>query len=92
MKQSSSYLHLRIAALIVVLLNIAFNSLYNYFPISGKTISEVTAEYHSQFTPAGYAFGIWGIIYLGFLIYSFVRCFLRSAIKPFTTSWLFLSS
>lgn len=57
-------------ALITVLLNVAFNNLYEYLPIGGKTIAQVTNDYPALFTPAGYAFAIWGVIYLAFIIYS----------------------
>jgi len=30
----------------------------------GKTVGAVSAQYNTLFTPAGYAFGIWGLIYL----------------------------
>ena len=33
----------------------------------GRTVGEISAQYQTLFTPAGYAFGIWGLIYL-FLI------------------------
>lgn len=36
----------------------------------GKTVGDVSARYENLFTPAGYAFGIWGLIYL--LLIAFV--------------------
>lgn len=30
----------------------------------GATVGEISAQYENLFTPAGYAFGIWGLIYL----------------------------
>lgn len=56
--------------LVAVLLNVAFNNFYEYLPIGGKTIVQITNEYPALFTPAGYAFAIWGVIYLSFIIYS----------------------
>lgn len=41
--------------------------------INGNTNKSISDKYHNLFTPASYAFSIWGIIYLGllaFLIYS----------------------
>lgn len=49
--------------------NIVFNYLYQSLPISGQSISLITNKYNSLFTPAGYAFSIWGVIYLSFIIY-----------------------
>jgi hypothetical protein len=40
--------------------------------INGQTIGDISARYDNLFTPAGYAFSIWGFIYLmlaGFVIY-----------------------
>lgn len=37
---------------------------------SGKTVGEVSAQFDTLITPAGYAFGIWGLIYL--LLLAFV--------------------
>lgn len=47
--------------------------------INGMTVAEVSAKYENLFTPAGYAFAIWGLIYLlllafvGFQWYSFIK-------------------
>ena len=48
----------------------------NYFSNTGllnnTTIGEISKDLNSLFTPAGYAFSIWGLIYLlllGFAIY-----------------------
>lgn len=34
-----------------------------------NTISSLSAEYENLFTPAGYAFSIWGIIFIGLLLF-----------------------
>ncbi|TRX54806.1 tryptophan-rich sensory protein [Fulvivirga sp. M361] len=45
----------------------------NYYSQTGKinqqTIGELSARYDNLFTPAGYAFAIWGIIFLGLITY-----------------------
>ncbi len=38
--------------------------------INGQSVGDVSARYKNLFTPAGYAFGIWGLIYM--LLISFV--------------------
>ncbi len=54
---------------------------WNYYSntgnIGGKTVGELSAEYDNYFTPAGYAFAIWGIIYLALVIQSIY--FLKAA-------------
>lgn len=37
--------------------------------INGQTVGEVSRRYQTLFTPAGYAFSIWGLIYLGLLFF-----------------------
>ncbi|SEI81921.1 hypothetical protein SAMN05192553_101412 [Cyclobacterium xiamenense] len=47
--------------------------LFNYLGSSGdyfgSTVGEVSADYQTLLTPAGYAFSIWGLIYLGWLAF-----------------------
>lgn len=49
---------------------IAVNVLSNALPINGQSMAELSARYQSLFTPAGFTFSIWGVIYL--LMLSFV--------------------
>ncbi|MFT5912915.1 MAG: hypothetical protein ACI9XO_004459, partial [Paraglaciecola sp.] len=42
-----------------------WNYLSNTLKIKGNTITSLNIEYDNLFTPAGYAFSIWGIIYSG---------------------------
>jgi hypothetical protein len=44
---------------------IVVNSMANAVPLGGQTTGEISAKYPSLFTPAGYVFSIWGLIYLG---------------------------
>jgi hypothetical protein len=53
--------------LLVIVALIAWNYLANALGINGNTISSLSQEYANLFTPAGYAFSIWGLIYLGLL-------------------------
>ena len=39
------------------------------FGINGNTISKVSNEYNNLFTPASYAFSIWGFIYVALILY-----------------------
>lgn len=54
--------------LLAILLNIAYNAVYTTLG-NLPSIKLVTEQYSSLFTPAGYAFSIWGIIYLSFIVY-----------------------
>ena len=55
-----------IAALLIVLIA---NTLANAVPLGGQTTGEISDKYPSLFTPAGYVFSIWGLIYLMLLVF-----------------------
>jgi len=54
-----------LAFAIVVLLNVLSNAL----PINDQTMPEISAKYPSLFTPVGFTFSIWGVIYLALLVF-----------------------
>ena len=56
--------------LVVFAITILFNGLANGLPLNGQTTGEISDKYPSLFTPAGFTFGIWGVIYL--LLLAFV--------------------
>ncbi len=56
-----------IANFIVIIAVILWNYLANSMGIHGNTVSSLSSEYFNLFTPASYAFGIWGLIYLALL-------------------------
>lgn len=49
---------------------IVMNYLSNVGAFGGKTNKEISDKYHTLITPAGYAFSIWGIIFLGLLAFA----------------------
>ena len=53
------------------LLMIVFLIFWNYYAntgqVFGRTVGEISARYANLFTPAGYAFSIWGIIFIALL-------------------------
>lgn len=55
-----------------VLMAIAINGLSNVYPPAGKNTGEVSNTILGGvlITPAGYAFAIWGLIYIGLIAYS----------------------
>jgi len=54
-----------VAFVFVVVLNVLSNAL----PINGQTMPEISAKYPSLFTPAGFTFAIWGVIYTSLLLF-----------------------
>jgi hypothetical protein len=51
--------------ILAFLLVIIVNGMANGVPLGGQTTGEISAKYPSLFTPAGYVFSIWGLIYTG---------------------------
>ena len=57
---------------------IAVNALANILPINGLNTGQISGFYPNYFVPAGFTFGIWGIIYvmlIGFVIFSIAIAF-----------------
>ncbi|MFH6602682.1 tryptophan-rich sensory protein [Maribacter algicola] len=61
--------NLALLNLFSVILVIAVNYISQAIRINETTIGEVSNKYFNLFTPAGYAFAIWGLIFLGLLGY-----------------------
>jgi hypothetical protein len=60
---------LSILNLVSVILVIAVNYVSQALRLNDTTIGEISKQYDNLFTPASYAFAIWGIIFLGLLAY-----------------------
>jgi hypothetical protein len=74
MKPSTLIIMLRFCRLLLLLLTV-FQISWNYLADLwlGVSIVQVTNHYRSGFVPAGYAFSIWGLIYLAQLVYAVVQ-------------------
>ncbi len=64
---------LPILGLVALVITIFISYLSNTGVFGGNTMASVSARYHSLFTPAPYAFSIWGLIYLELLAFSFYQ-------------------
>ena len=73
MKATTPRMGLRWLTLFVVLLNVVLSSITDRLGLGGESIATVTRQYDSLFVPAGYAFSIWGVIYLSFIVYAVVQ-------------------
>ena len=60
---------LAVANIIALIVTVFLNYLSNTGFINGNTMSSVSAAYQNLFTPAGYAFSIWGLIYVGLIAF-----------------------
>lgn len=87
----------QILNLMALIATIGVNYLSNTGLINGETMASISAKYQNLFTPAGYAFSIWGLIYLGllgFVIYygPFTRNTEAKEKTVLNTGWWFVIS
>jgi len=61
---------LAILNLIISIIIIAWNGYTGANGLNGNTVGGLSDLYNSLFTPAGYAFSIWGIIFIGLMLIS----------------------
>ncbi|MCZ4318313.1 tryptophan-rich sensory protein [Aequorivita viscosa] len=88
---------LQIANLIMFAVMVVVNFLSNTGAINNTTVGEISKASHNLFTPASYAFSIWGFIYLllfGFIIYQSRSLFKKVRDDDFIlkTGWWFVLS
>lgn len=57
----------QILNVLALTITIGFNYLSNTGFFNNETMASISGKYQNLFTPAGYAFSIWGLIYLGLL-------------------------
>lgn len=62
-----------ILMVIAYLAMVTVNVLSNALPINGQTTQEISAKQDVLFTPAGYVFSIWGLIYFLLAIWLFIQ-------------------
>lgn len=82
----------RIANLLGVLGMITVNALANILPINGYTTGELSAMYPNLFTPAGFTFSIWSVIYLGLLAFAIYQLRCKKAIIERIGALFFLNA
>ncbi|MGY3053730.1 hypothetical protein ACVWYG_001931 [Pedobacter sp. UYEF25] len=82
---------------LALIITVLINYLSNTGIINGNTMKTMSDKYFTFFTPAGYAFSIWGIIYLGlfgFVFYTGRGLFKKKAEEPMLLKigWWFVIS
>lgn len=55
--------------ILAFILVLTVNSLANIIPIGGQTTGEISDKYPTLFTPAGFTFSIWSLIYLSLFLF-----------------------
>ena len=77
-------------SVILFLLVVYTNYLANALPIGGVTTGEVSDLLDNLFTPTGFTFSIWGIIYSALLVFLISIFWTPNNLKPFIIKILFL--
>lgn len=63
-----NYLYMGLSLLFMLVLN----SLANIIPFAGVATAEISDKYLNYFTPAGYVFSIWGLIYFALIVQLYI--------------------
>jgi benzodiazapine receptor len=89
---STNYKTFQIMNILAVIITIAMNSLANILPFNGVNTGEVADRFFNYFTPAGYIFSIWAVIYTLLLVFIFyqARASQRSEAYLGTIGYLYL--
>ena len=88
---------MKLANFLALVITLVINYLSNTGIFNGNTMETVSDAYANHFTPAGYAFSIWGLIYLGlfgFVIYTGRSLFSKAEEVPELqqVGWWFVAS
>jgi hypothetical protein len=91
-------IRLTIGVALAFVFMILMNFLANYLPLNGVTTAEISDRYYNIFTPAGYTFIIWGVIYIALAIWiiAIIWGIIRNKKRPISiiskTGYLFIAS
>jgi hypothetical protein len=59
----------QVLTIFVILATLVVNGLANALPLNGLMTGEISDRFKVYFVPAGYVFSIWGLIYLGLIVF-----------------------
>ncbi len=82
------------AVIFVTILTITVNALANILPINGLETGVISDNFPVLFTPAGYVFSIWGLIYTGLIAYTIYQALPSQRANPRLRAigWLYVVS
>ena len=78
---------LSILNMLAVLFAIGINYYSQLYTIHGNRVSDMSDEYNNLFTPAGYAFAIWGIIFIAIFIFAAYQIY-RTIVRKQTFNFI----
>lgn len=70
---NSKHILRQLAVIVSLVFTLVSNALASILPINGITTEEISDSFPVFFTPAGYVFAIWGVIYLGLIVLTVVH-------------------
>ena len=83
---------MKIANAIGFLVTILVNGAANALPLNGITTGELSDKYGNLFTPAGYVFSIWGVIYILLAAFTYYQYTEKDDELHEKIGWLFVVS
>ena len=60
----------QIAVIVTIIATLVVNGLANALPLNGQNTGQISDRFDVYFVPAGYVFSIWGLIYLGLIVFA----------------------
>jgi hypothetical protein len=60
----------QMAVIVTILATLVVNGLANALPLNGLNTGQISDRFNVYFVPAGYVFSIWGLIYLGLIVFA----------------------
>jgi hypothetical protein len=90
----SKYTKFQLVNVAAVILALVMNFLVNWLPLNGINTGQVADSYPNLFTPPGYIFVIWGLIYTLAMIFATYQARPSQRSEPYlgSISWLYLVS
>lgn len=90
--------------LVTLLVTLIANGLANALPLNGRSTGSISDSFPVLFTPAGYVFSIWGVIYIGLIAFGIYQALPGQRENPrllqvgpwfsianlFNAAWIFL--
>lgn len=89
---ASNFQMVKIANVIGFLVTIIVNGAANALPLNGVTTGALSDKYGNLFTPAGYVFAIWGVIYILLAAFTYYQYTENDQGLHEKIGWLFVAS
>lgn len=61
----------QVSVILITIITLAVNGAATSLPLNNVTTQQLSDSYLVRFVPAGYVFAVWGIIYIGFMLFAF---------------------